>query len=78
MKFAGIYPEKKLEKKEEEFFITVTENRGIINITAVDKYGERLPCGSLLSIDKNGICLSGCVNKDLGFDLDECGQLRVR
>ena len=67
-----MYKEDKEDKGDEKEIFLKLEDYGGGNfvLNAVDKNGERINRGSILSISKDGIMLSHCVSDDIGIALD--------
>jgi len=71
---------KTFENEEKKTIVRVraVDDGGDLLLVAVDKYGERLACGTLLILTSQGkIKRSINVNKEFGFCLDEKGQIEV-
>lgn len=79
MRKIEIYEEKeKVVVEEEPIRLKITEMGGRIDFEAVDRNGKRLSTGNLFSLTSAGIYLYGSINGDVGFSVDDNGQIKIR
>lgn len=54
------------------------DTTGVIEVVAVDRYRNTVDNGSILWFDENGrLYLNHSISKELGFDLDEKGRIKI-
>ena len=65
------------ENKEEEFYLKLIENGEGIELNVVDKNGNRVPCGTILSIINNNLILSNNISSKFGLELNSNGKIKI-
>lgn len=59
-----------------ETFLKLAMVEGVVMLQAVDQYGARISQGNILKITEDGkVYRCSSVNPDIGFKLDEDGQV---
>jgi len=68
--------DKAAKKVEQPVLLRLSQNANSVTLLAVNEYGVREHCGSLLIIDAKGVRLCGAVSANIGFPLYK-GRLQV-
>ena len=76
MKFR-MYEEEKRNEPEEELYFKLYETHNTISLMLVNKSGDRLSDGAVLSINPSGLHLHTNLNKNTGLPLDKNGAIKM-
>ena len=72
-----IYNDEKKDKEETCTLRLMREDR-YIQVVAVDHLGERVPLGTIVSFNKEGLLIMHPnISKDIGFQLDGHGCIQI-